>query len=341
MLIIIFVIILLINLTKVVCMTLLASVSPTSSFSNMASAVIPLIHQYSTPSEIATFAKVNRFAYAESKLSEGSFPLASVNEAFKSLQSPLLRTSTTLTFNAPKWPNQSRFRTTEPLVECARVKHLKLDVIKKMPLQLHDDILSKLPGLVKLSINDRGEGDLMDQALSAATRANIANLTELDFSGSASHFSAMPAMLNDMRSLTSVKLDNQVMTDSAFIELSQNANLRQLNLQHSITVPQSVDPHFLLGNCNSLESFSPGRDISEDALISILVENPGLRILDLSECNELIFTDRLLEALETKTLKLEQLKLPVGTDYRPARIDEKFTALSLVLQSKASVPAAT
>ena len=271
-----------------------------SPFSMVANVIIPEIEKFLDLPDGMGFSRVDRRVYACTKFPIKALAISSssFNEVFATIRPSKFPHLISLQLSGTQYPDYL-----VPL----RGFRLSLEIKGgiDLPGAVVDRVVSATGPLTGLKILDMSGGTQPFQ-FSQVAKSNLKTLRDLHCDNSSSFARAALGAIQDCTNLTSVYLRGQPISNELLIQLTLNHELAELNLQNACRV---VD-FGILSSCYSLRSFAPDKAINEENLIRILEANPEMENLDLSLCNAEMITDRLLETLATKNIKLKSLSLP-------------------------------
>jgi hypothetical protein len=280
-------------------------------YSRIADDLLPSVVSFLSLSEGMEFSRVNLRTYAKSKflIKELSVAASRINEVMSRIQFskfPLLRSLQPKGENYPAkivFPNG-----------VGRIKRLSFFMISRSYIPIANELIEQIPGLESLSLACYSPQVFFEPEcgkLSAAAKANIVALKELDFSGATVHVEGVSDTLLGLTQLTSVNLNGQLISNAIFRELVRNRSLSILSLQDTKLAKSS--PHIdyeLLALCCTLERFAPGKEVTTNALRAILSANAQLVHLDLSSCLGTLVEDVVLQQIGSSNRGLQSIAFP-------------------------------
>ncbi len=146
---------------------------------------------------------------------------------------------------------------------------------------------------------------VVGESLTDAAKAKLSFATDLHLDRSGIHPQGIIEILQNSQNFTSVNLTCDQVNNGVFTELAAQPGLTSLTLYYTF----GEADYAILAGCRNLESFTPSKQITEEALISIIQANPNLKHLNLEQCEAGIVTDRVLQAIAENCKGLESINL--------------------------------
>ena len=285
----------------------------TSPYSNVPNELVAEFGQFLDLADAMKHTRVDKRNNQHSLIGQAEIRVSGdlVGEAFSHMQPSRFPNVETFVIAEAGWANPYPHEVAELKIK-GQVTNYTFEYARDMPSDFPNQVFASVDSVKRVMIQYSAKEDpSATGVLSPESKAHIQGLVELNFHGSLAPYPALADMLDGLRTLTSVDLCHQSVNEQIFHELTQNLALTHLNLGSSrYNSANGMDGYAILSGCKSLQSFTAGAEMTEDSLIAILTENPDLRDLDLSHCDDNIVTDRVLATLANHNEKLNKLVLP-------------------------------